>query len=248
MTGKNSVKFILVMGLLFSGILLAPSLWMILPALALTWFLVPGTENRRGYLAWGKGLFLTGVIYLVLMESAILLFVVTTRTSTGEPPGGDVVLIPGAAVIGDEPGAMLRARLEGALPILLGDPALPVIVSGARSAEDDLSEARVMTDWLTARGISPDRIYQEDQATDTIGNLEYTRAVIQRESLADQVILVTNDFHGFRAQAIARANGLKPRLVSVATPPLTLLRYLIRELASLVKVQLHYGLGLSWQG
>lgn len=248
MTGRTAVDFMIVMGLLLAGSLLAPSLWMLLPALALAWFGVPGGGNRKRWVALGKRLFLAGLSFLVMLESAILLSVVTSPAYSTPPTGAAVVVIPGAAVIGDQPGAMLRARLEGALPLLLEDPARGVIVSGARSPEDAVSEAQVMTDWLVELGISPDRIYPEEQATDTIGNLEYAQALIQREGLPDRVILVTNEFHGFRTQAIARANQLEPHLVSVATPPLTLLRYLIRELASLVKVQLHYGMDLSWRG
>ncbi len=233
------IYFILVMALYGAGILLAPTWWM-LTAVLMIWLLVLKTRT----LHWIKALVLLPLIFAVMMESALLSHMIRHAARETIPTGSETMIIPGAAVVGDEPGAFLRARLDTALIYLDRYPDMKVIVTGGRSPEDALGESQVMKQYLKDRGIAPDRIMEERRSTDTIRNLEYAAEVISARGLSREVLIVTHEFHAFRAHHIAQTIGLMPLTADVRTTDRHLIRYLVREIASLVKVQLHYGLRL----
>lgn len=65
-----------------------------------------------------------------------------------------------------------------------------------------------MADWLTGRGIDPGRIYLEEQASNTVQNLEYSAEILEKEDLPGPVALVSNGFHLFRGELLAKKAGL----------------------------------------
>ena len=233
--------FLRIMLLMVLGIFLAPSLWMGLPALAVARSFARGRSRRLAKMIVGSAL-----IWFVMMESAMLTAMIGQTLSPDRLSGTETMIIPGAAVINDRPGAMLQSRLDAAIPILESYPGMMVIVSGGRSPEDPSSEAHIMKAYLVQKGISPGRIFEEPAARDTIGNLEYSSQLITAYGLNEKVILVSSEFHSFRSAAIAQASGLDPVNRSGLSPPWVLLKYMVREFASLIKVQLHYGLNLQW--
>lgn len=225
--------------LLWLAILLAPSLWAAVSALAL-WLLLNG-QFRPHRLKTGLAL---GLIFFVVLESALLLFMIRSELFPSVPAGTETMIIPGAAVIGDRPGELLKTRLLRALPVLKQHPGMRVIVSGGRSPEDDVSEARAMKNYLTGAGIAEERIVEEPTARDTIGNFENAAVLIRENGLSSDVLIVTNEFHGFRSAALARTLGLTPKTAPALSPRRTLVRSMLREAASLVKVILTYGTAL----
>lgn len=226
------------------GIILAPSPWMLVAAGAAGAVMIRPGPDRQQLVRLAVAAVL---IHGVMLPSAVLASVIGQRLFPDAVTGRETMIIPGAAVVKDQPGGMLQERLDRALPLLKAHPEMRVIVSGARSSEDAISEARAMKRYLTRQGIASHRILEETRARDTIGNLEYSKELIQMNSLPMQVLLVTNDFHCLRAATLARTIGLDPVVRPVPTGPATFLRYLLRETASLVKIQFHYGLGLAWR-
>lgn len=237
---SDTVFYALSLLLYVGGILLAPSLWMVVAVLAL-WRLF----LKRRPLHWFKTLLLLGLIFLIIIESALVSYIMQANKAAYTFNGSETMIIPGAAVVGEQPGSFLRARLEVALKILETHETMPVVVSGGKSPEDDLGEAEAMRSYLEKNGIAANRIYEEDQSYDTIRNLEYSKVVIQENDLSLDVVIISNEFHNFRIKSIARTIGLNPVTVAAPTPKEQLWRYMVREVASLLKVQLHYGLRLK---
>jgi uncharacterized SAM-binding protein YcdF (DUF218 family) len=64
-----------------------------------------------------------------------------------------------------------------------------------------------MYQYLTGRGIEPERIVKEDQSTDTSENIAYSAALIG--DLDSSVGIVTNNFHVFRGVSLAKAAGFR---------------------------------------
>ena len=103
----------------------------------------------------------------------------------------------------------LTAVTEDALDLFLtvmdGLHVETVIVTGGQGSNEHITEAEGMYGYLVEAGIGAERILQEDQATNTVENLVFSSAFLDKET--DKVVLVTNNFHMFRALSLARGQG-----------------------------------------
>lgn len=117
----------------------------------------------------------------------------------------DYLIVLGAQVKQNGPSRVLQYRLDAAIDYLEEHPDCKVIVSGGQGTDEMISEAQGMYDYLTAQGIEADRIQMEDQSVNTIQNLIYSSCYLDKEK--DDVVIVTNNFHVFRAVGIAKKQG-----------------------------------------
>lgn len=117
----------------------------------------------------------------------------------------DYLLVLGTTVEGTEPSQMLRDRIEEASRQLSSNPDLICIVSGGKGDAENLSEAQCMYNELTNLGISPDRIWMEDQATTTVENFSYSLALIEEKTGSRPAVIgvLSSDFHLHRALMFA---------------------------------------------
>ena len=63
-----------------------------------------------------------------------------------------------------------------------------------------------MKGYLADAGIDPERILAEDASTNTTQNLIYSGELLNKSE--DSVVVVTNNFHMFRALAIAKSRDI----------------------------------------
>lgn len=132
------------------------------------------------------------------------------------------VLVLGSRLIDGRPGGTLARRLEAALPYALDS--LHVVVSGHNG------EAEAMAEWLVERGVTPDVITLENQATSTNENLEQAFKFLRGYP---EWIVVTSDFHAPRTKLWAWHHGLRVRVVTARTPIRVAPKMWVRELAAL---------------
>ena len=146
--------------------------------------------------------------------------------------GLNYIVVLGARVNGSVPSGSLRNRIRVGAEYLRDNPQTIAVLSGAQGSGEEISEARCMYDNMVAAGIDPARLILEEQSTDTAENLRNSRALIPEGA---SVGLVTNNFHIFRALALARNQGWTDvRGVPVATTMLSLPHYLMREFVGVV--------------
>ena len=143
---------------------------------------------------------LIGVIFFLFVEGLILSSWNATAT-----PGADYVIVLGAQWKSNGPSYVLQKRLDKALEYLRDNPDTLVIVSGGQGVNEPISEAEGMKQYLEERGIGEERILVENASTSTYENLLFSSELIDKE--ADRVVLVTNNFHMYRARGIARKQG-----------------------------------------
>ena len=153
------------------------------------------------------------VIFLVCTAAGILSFAVVETFLVkvgrippyGNPPAAVVVL--GAGVNGTTPSVVLASRLNTARAYLGGVPSdTPVILSGGQGPGEDITEAQAMYDYLTAVGISGERLYLEENSTTTAENLAYSSVILDTlgiDTCNNSVAVVTNDFHMARVRYLA---------------------------------------------
>ena len=88
-----------------------------------------------------------------------------------------------------------------------GGPVL--IVSGGKGDDEVRSEAAAMAAYLADRGFPADRLALEDRSRNTEENLQFSAAIMDSVRPGARCVIVTSDFHAFRAAMIARRLGLR---------------------------------------
>lgn len=133
-----------------------------------------------------------------------------TTLGGADDPAAEYVVVLGAGVNGTIPSQALRERLDTALDYLQRNPAAIAILSGGQGSGEDISEAACMFAWLTARGISSDRLRMEDAATNTQENLRFSLDLIEEETGArpQTVAVVSSEYHLLRAEIFADKQGV----------------------------------------
>lgn len=223
------------LGIRFSGFLLLG----IAALLVLSWLLdrlAAGNDRwrlvRRGF----YGCVAVGLVLLVGLEVVII----NRGRSDRTPLPADAVIVLGAGVNGTEPSLSLRTRLDAALDYLETCPDIPAVLTGGTGYGEEISEAACMYDYLTERGVEPDRLILEDQASNTAENFALSRPLLEEAGVdpaESRVAVVTNDFHMARSELIAARQGYG----DVAGVPAPLpwahltVNYYLREAFALVK-------------
>lgn len=170
-----------------------------------------------------------GLLIFVVVEGMII-----SRFSSQAAPGADYMIVLGAQWKPSGPGYMLQKRLEEAVDYLNQNPDTMVIVSGGQGHDEVISEAEGMKDYLTEAGIPGERILTEDKSTSTEQNLRYSAELLNKEE--DTVVLVTNNFHMFRALMLAKKQGyVHIEGQSAASYPAMVPNNMVREFFGVVK-------------
>ncbi len=126
-------------------------------------------------------------------------FVIVLGSGLG--PGGQVPpLLASRRDRGGSIWAALNRRATGPGPLL--------IVSGGKGDDEQVPEAAAMASYLTARGFPADHLLLEDQSRNTEENLLFSKAIMDEVRPGARCMIVTSDFHAFRAATIARRLGI----------------------------------------
>lgn len=131
------------------------------------------------------------------------------------PEGNDAILVLGAGVRADgTPSAMLEDRLLTAVSLWESKAAEAVIVSGDHG-KVEYDEVNVMKEYLIGKGIPSDRIFMDHAGFSTYDSLYRARAIFG----AEQLVIVTQQYHAYRALMIGRSMGID--CTAVAAPILS---------------------------
>ena len=146
--------------------------------------------------------FCVGLAVFLLVEGLVL-----SRCSAQGMEGADYVIVLGAQWKTSGPSRVLQYRLDKALEYWRRNPDVKVIVSGGQGPNEPIAEADGMFSYLTQAGIPAEQILVENQSTNTYENLRNSAALLDKEQA--RVVIVTNNFHVFRAEKIAGAQGYR---------------------------------------
>ncbi|SMC21363.1 Uncharacterized SAM-binding protein YcdF, DUF218 family [Andreprevotia lacus DSM 23236] len=133
------------------------------------------------------------------------------------------IIVLGSGLDGDRPSPMLQARLNRARQLAGQYPHAVLVVSGGQGLSEAVSEADAMRTDLLAHGIADSRILREDRSTSTQENLLFSHRVLARHGHqpdSDAVLVVSSDFHMWRAGRIAQRQGFGNVMTAGAPTPL----------------------------
>ena len=177
---------------------------------------------------------IAGALALVLVGFGATQALVFKEFHDRGEPDLDFIVVLGAQVYEWGPSSVLKHRLDTAYDYLAQNERTVCIVSGGKGSNEHAAEARVMADYLIARGISAERLRIEDASQNTAQNIAFSSRLI--DPAYDSVGIVTNNFHEFRALAIARKAGLShPTGIAAPCDPFFLPNNLARESLSIAK-------------
>ena len=164
-----------------------------------------------GYLAYGFSAF---VLYAGVYQAV---------TKRWRRPAG-VVIVLGAGLVRGRVSRLLASRLETGRTVYdravaAGGSPL-VVVSGGQGSDEPRPEADAMAEYLVEHGVPEDAILRETASTTTRENLRLSAAVLATRdpALVERgrgagVVVVTSNFHAFRAATLMRALRLPGRAV-----------------------------------
>lgn len=239
--GKLSLKFIL----LTLGIVLL--LWYLAP-------LVANIFNIGNIVGMIASLFLIvfGFYYdkmpnlfrnIILIFMAVVLVVVVFPLSFNmaryanykTDSGAETVVVLGCKVNGTNPSKYLYDRCAKASEYLEENENAVAILSGGQGPDEGISEAECMKNVLTEMGIDENRLILEDKSTSTKENIEFSKVIIENENLDKDVLVVTNEFHEYRAKLLCDEYELSFHSKCSYSSFYTFLTFYTRELMGLFK-------------
>lgn len=163
---------------------------------------------------------LSGYISFLLVSYVSYAFVYGRITALRD---ADFVVVLGSGLLGgDRVPPLLASRLERGRQLhqaLAARRATSpmLIVSGGQGADEQVSEAEAMARYLIEHGVPADSVTREDQSRTTEENLTFSKAIMERFRPRYRCIVVTSNYHVFRAAILARRLGVNGQVTGART-------------------------------
>ncbi len=150
------------------------------------------------------------VLLLLLLQFIVIEGLIILNGRSDAEAETDCLIILGAGINGRTISPSLQARLDAGLSYLQKHTDVTVVVSGGQGRGEDITEAEVMREFLISNGVDEGRILSEPNATSTMENFKFSKALIEQNQgkSISEVTFVTNSFHVLRAKMLADRNGL----------------------------------------
>ena len=173
----------------------------------------------------------------------------------------DYIIIHGAGLDGTRPTPLLAGRIDKALELWNKQHQQgKFVASGGQGADEVVSEAQAMRDYLLEKGVPADAILMEDKSTTTWENLKNSIAVIRADRATSggtdaasndvtasdsagacgdfTTAVVSSDFHVFRCAEYAHNLGIKADGIGSHTKGWYWPTAFIREFIAITKAHL----------
>ena len=217
------------------GFALGAGFGMFVCLLGLALLLFFGKLSRKGGWKQAAVRLVTAFYCLGLVWAGYLTGLMISVTSNVPPENTNVVLL-GAQVYSEERmGISLTGRVEKAYEYLSENPEALCIVTGGQGGDEPCPEAVTERNVLVNMGVDEERILLEDQSHNTRENLMFAKEIAEEQGMGQEIALVTQGFHMYRATQLAKAAGFTPYSLIAETDPLLFPEYYGRELLSLTK-------------
>jgi uncharacterized SAM-binding protein YcdF (DUF218 family) len=196
-----------------------------------TWNGLEMMKNRKRVFLLLGAFAVLGLIYI-----GILQFKISQYSHKEVPKNADYLIVLGARVKGTVPSLAFASRINAAADYLKQNEDALVIASGGKGPGEDISEAESIRRELLDQGISKTRIILENQSTDTYENINFSKKLIPEG--AKFGLVVTNNFHLYRAVSIASDYGIDVQGLPAETPWIAVPKSYSREYLAITKFYL----------
>ena len=170
-----------------------------------------------------------GLVVVGITEAVII------KASFGSPKEQvDYMVVLGAKVRVTGPSASLWDRIYAAADYLNQHPDTIAIVSGGQGPDEPMTEGQAMYDELIKLGIDPSRVWIEDKASSTWGNICYSLELIEEKTgtRPEKLGVLSSEYHLFRASLLTRDAGAKFVGIPARTSRISqMINHFMREVA-----------------
>lgn len=212
--------------------------WAVLGVLCICWsFLHKWIIRRELLLVKRIEQIIIGVICVCLVAFFITLGTIISEANSEPGKNADYVIVLGAHVFGERMSANLKYRVQAACEYLKENPNTKAVLSGGQGSGEKITEAEAMRRYLVQEGIRQDRLLLDETSVNTDENIQNSAKLIG--SKEKRVIIVSNDFHVYRAKRIARKQGFRQvEGLGAKTHPHTVPNSFSREVFAVIKYKL----------
>lgn len=231
MVRREGFRLTSILSLLFGAAIIAGEIF----------FLIGMGKRQIGYAVCGWIAVYVSLIFLAFLFYSLIIQVIPRRIRF------DYVIVLGAGLIGGmRVSPLLASRLDKGIRVYRRSRGGKIICSGGKGADEKISEAQAMKDYLLEQGVPEDRILLEDQSSTTMENLANSRSLIRKFPGGKKTAVVTSSYHVLRALIYARKldmplTGIGSKVALYFWPSA-----MVREYAALIRCYaLPYFLGLA---
>ncbi len=175
--------------------------------------------------------------YVTFLLASYIIYAFVYGRITGLRRADFVVVLGSGLTGGDRVPPLLASRLERGRQVYQTlarrrktSPLL--IVSGGKGNDERISEAEAMARYLIERGVPEDHVVREDQSRTTEENLTFSKASMERSQPRYRCIVVTSNYHVFRAAMLARRLGVNGQVTGARTAGYYWPSAMLREFAA----------------
>lgn len=172
------------------------------------------------------------VILSVITSSFLFIYGKSDTTTYKE----DYLVVLGCGLDGSKPTSPLISRLDKALEYYQINPECKIIVSGGQGINEDIPEAVAMATYLTEHGVEEEKIIIEDKSTSTTENFKFSNRITDGGLASNTAVFITNDFHIYRANSLAKLQGLSLNHLNASTDLANILPSYLRENLALLQM------------
>lgn len=211
---------------LFAGVGLVALLLLLLTTLVL--------HNRALLAVAGTAVALTGYVAFLFLCFVVYAFLYGRLNPRRR---ADYVVVLGAGLVGGSTvSPLLASRLDRARAVHARQSRRgrrPVLLtSGGQGPDEKVPESHAMADYLVERGFPAGLIEREERSTTTEENLRFSRRIMEDANPDYRCVIVTNNYHVFRAALTARRAGVRGYVVGSPTAAYFWPSAMIREFAA----------------
>ena len=214
-----------------------PFIWGFLLIGTTYWFL----EGPGMYMS-GSQLFVDAMVFLSFLIAYIPFALLGVLLSNEicyrlpKKPETEYVIVLGCGILPDGGVTpLLRGRLDAAIAAYeAGGRKAKIIVSGGQGADEIVSEARAMANYLRAKGIDEGDIILEDESRTTEENLRNSLAIMNSRGGVRHCTIATSSYHCLRAAMFARRLGINASCVGGRTAAFYYPAAFFREYVALI--------------
>ncbi|TCS95952.1 YdcF family protein [Hazenella coriacea] len=145
-------------------------------------------------------------------------------------------IVLGAALWDDEPSPALKERLNTAL-VLYQNQTVDILILSGGLGNDGITEAEGMKNYLVSKGVSEEDLILETGSHNTQENLAHSAKLLEAQQIHD-VVLVTHDYHMYRALEYAHRAGISATPAPTHSTVLFMPYHKARECLAILKLKI----------
>ena len=116
----------------------------------------------------------------------------------------DCIIILGAGIWGDKPSPMLEDRLLQGIELYNNNVSTKIIMSGDHGREE-YDEVNIMKEFAIEKGVPSENIFMDHAGFSTYESIYRAKEIFE----ADKIVIVTQEYHLYRALHIANSLGIE---------------------------------------